>query len=107
MAGIYIHIPFCRKKCHYCNFHFTTSLYYKDDLVKAIANEISLQKDYLQNERVETIYFGGGTPSLLNIEDVVLILDRVRRYFQITDNPEITLETNPDDITEEKIIGWK
>ena len=107
MAGIYIHIPFCRKKCHYCNFHFTTSLYYKDDLVKAIANEISQQKDYLQNERVETIYFGGGTPSLLNIEDVVLILDQVRRYFQVTDNPEITLETNPDDITEEKIIGWK
>ena len=107
MAGIYIHIPFCRKKCHYCNFHFTTSLYYKDDLVNAIAKEISLQKDYLQNERVETIYFGGGTPSLLNIEDVVLILDEVRRYFQVTDNPEITLETNPDDITQEKLIGWK
>ena len=107
MAGIYIHIPFCRKKCHYCNFHFTTSLYYKDDLVKAIANEISLQKDYLQNEWVETIYFGGGTPSLLNIEDVILIVDQVRRYFQVTDNPEITLETNPDDITEEKLIGWK
>jgi len=107
LAGIYIHIPFCRKKCHYCNFHFTTSLYYKDDLVKAIANEISLQKDYLQNEWVETIYFGGGTPSLLNIEDVILIVDQVRRYFQVTDNPEITLETNPDDITEEKLIGWK
>jgi len=107
LAGIYIHIPFCRKKCHYCNFHFTTSLYYKDDLVKALANEISLQKDYLQNEKVETIYFGGGTPSLLNSEEVVLILNQVRRYFEVTANPEVTLETNPDDITEEKIIAWK
>jgi len=106
LAGIYIHIPFCRKKCHYCNFHFTTSLYYKDDLVKALIQEITLQKDYLLNETVETIYFGGGTPSLLNIEDVILILDQVRRYFVVTDNAEITLEANPDDITEEKLIGW-
>lgn len=107
MAGIYIHIPFCRKKCHYCNFHFTTSLYYKDDLVKALIKEISLQKDYLRNEKVETIYFGGGTPSLLNTEDVVLILEEVRRCFQVTASPEITLETNPDDITKEKLIAWK
>lgn len=107
MAGIYIHIPFCRKKCHYCNFHFTTSLYYKNDLVKALAKEISLQKDYLQHERVETIYFGGGTPSLLDIEDIVLILDQTRRYFQLADNPEVTLETNPDDISEQKLMGWK
>lgn len=107
MAGIYIHIPFCRKKCHYCNFHFTTSLHYKDDLVKALTKEISLQKDYLRNEKVETIYFGGGTPSLLNSEDVVLIVDQVRRCFQVTASPEITLETNPDDITEEKLIAWK
>lgn len=107
MAGIYIHIPFCRKKCHYCNFHFTTSLYYKDDLVKALAKEISLQKDYLQNEAVETIYFGGGTPSLLDIEDVILILDQVNRYFRVTANPEITFETNPDDIAAEKLMAWK
>lgn len=107
MAGIYIHIPFCRKKCHYCNFHFTTSLYYKDDLVKALVKEISLQKDYLHNERVETIYFGGGTPSLLNKEEVVLILNQVRRCFEVTANPEVTLETNPDDITEEKLTAWK
>ena len=107
MAGIYIHIPFCRKKCHYCNFHFTTSLYYKDDLVKALIQEISLQKDYLQNEIIETIYFGGGTPSLLTIEDVLLISNQVRRFFQVTDNAEITLEANPDDITEEILKRWK
>lgn len=107
MAGIYIHIPFCRKKCHYCNFHFTTSLYYKDNLVKALVNETGLQKDYLQNETVETIYFGGGTPSLLDIEEVILILDQVKHYFPVTANPEITFETNPDDISEEKLIAWK
>jgi oxygen-independent coproporphyrinogen III oxidase len=107
LAGIYIHIPFCRKKCHYCNFHFTTSLYYKDDLVKALVNEIMLQKDYLQNENVETIYFGGGTPSLLDIEDLLLIIGQIRQIFSIAAGAEITLEANPDDITEEKLIGWK
>jgi oxygen-independent coproporphyrinogen-3 oxidase len=107
LAGIYIHIPFCRKKCHYCNFHFTTSLYYKDDLVKALVNEIVLQKAYLQNENIETIYFGGGTPSLLDIEDLLLIIGQVRQLFSIAAGAEITLEANPDDITEEKLIGWR
>jgi oxygen-independent coproporphyrinogen-3 oxidase len=107
LAGIYIHIPFCRKKCHYCNFHFTTSLYYKNDLVKALLKEITLQKDYLQNEPIETIYFGGGTPSLLNAEEVATILDQTRLCFRVMDDPEITLEANPDDITEEKLMDWK
>jgi len=107
LAGIYIHIPFCRKKCHYCNFHFTTSLYYKDDLVKALIQEITLQKDYLQKELIETIYFGGGTPSLLGIEDLLLIIGQIRQIFSIAAGAEITLEANPDDITEEKLIGWK
>jgi oxygen-independent coproporphyrinogen III oxidase len=107
MAGIYIHIPFCRQACHYCNFHFATSLHYKDNFVAALINEIELQKDYLQGEPVETIYFGGGTPSLLNIEDLILIIDKLRATFTLDNNPEITLEANPDDITEEKLTGWK
>lgn len=107
MAGIYIHIPFCRQACHYCNFHFTTSLRYKDQVVAAIGKEIELQKEYLSNETVETIYFGGGTPSLLSIEDAILILEKTSRIFNIAPDPEITLEANPDDITEEKLTGWK
>ena len=107
MAGIYIHIPFCRKKCHYCNFHFTTSLYYKDDLVKALANEISLQKDYLQNEKVETIYFGGGTPSILESSEIDSILQIIFKTFKTSSNLEITLEANPDDISASKLNEWK
>ena len=66
MAGIYIHIPFCKQACHYCNFHFSTSLKYKDEMVGAMLKELDLQKDYLEGETIETIYFGGGTPSLLD-----------------------------------------
>ncbi len=107
MAGIYIHIPFCRQACHYCNFHFTTSLRYKDELVKALAKETELQKNYLGDETVETIYFGGGTPSLLDIEDLILIIEKIKNTFPIYAAAEITLEANPDDITEEKLIQWK
>ena len=107
MAGIYIHIPFCRQACHYCNFHFATSLHYKNDLIAALLKEITLQNDYLENEPVETIYFGGGTPSLLNIEDLLLIIEKVKSVFIVKNAAEITLEANPDDITEEKLMGWK
>lgn len=107
MAGIYIHIPFCKQACHYCNFHFTTSLRYKDELVNAVVAEIALQKNYLQNEPVETIYFGGGTPSLLNIEDLILIIEKIKNTFPVAVGAEITLEANPDDITENKLIAWK
>jgi oxygen-independent coproporphyrinogen III oxidase len=107
MAGIYIHIPFCRQACHYCNFHFVTSLHYKPELIAALIKEIDLQKGYLCNETVETIYFGGGTPSLLNTEELSLIIQKIRAVFLISPIPEITLESNPDDITEEKLFSWK
>ena len=107
MAGIYIHIPFCRQACHYCNFHFTTSVHYKNDFIAALLKEISIQKDYLENEPVETVYFGGGTPSLLNIEDLLLIIEKIKSVFSISPGTEITLEANPDDITEQKLLEWK
>ena len=107
MAGIYLHIPFCKQACTYCNFHFTTSLRYKNELVKAIIKEIDLQKDFLQGELIATIYFGGGTPSLLTIEEAATILNRIQQVFPVEKDAEITLETNPDDISKEKLATWK
>jgi oxygen-independent coproporphyrinogen-3 oxidase len=107
MAGVYVHIPFCRQACHYCNFHFATSLRYKNELVAALLKEIILQKDYLGKEPVETIYFGGGTPSLCTKEEVQDIITRIKDYFTVSLDAEITLEANPDDITTEKLIDWK
>ena len=107
MAGIYIHIPFCKKACHYCNFHFSTSLKLKNDFLEALLNEISLRTPYLNNENVSTIYFGGGTPSLLNIEEIQSILDKIHAVYSVRTDAEITLEANPDDITEDKLISWK
>ena len=107
MAGIYIHIPFCKQACHYCNFHFATSLHYKNDLVAALWKEIDLQKDYLENETVETIYFGGGTPSLFTIEEIRDIITAIQSTYTVTRQAEITLEANPDDISADKLQGWK
>lgn len=109
MAGIYIHIPFCKQACYYCNFHFSTSLHYKNDFVAALLKEIELQaaNNYLQNQTVETIYFGGGTPSLLSTEEVNTILNKLHQLFPVAANAEITLEANPDDVTDEKLAGWK
>lgn len=98
MAGIYIHIPFCRKACSYCNFHFSTNLDSQNGLVKAIIKEIDLQKKSLAGDIISTIYFGGGTPSLLPVSDLENILSRIHQYFKIDDDPEITIEANPDDI---------
>jgi oxygen-independent coproporphyrinogen-3 oxidase len=107
LAGIYIHIPFCKQACHYCNFHFITSLRYKNELLAALLKETELQKNYLDGERVETIYFGGGTPSLLQIEEVRLLIEKLREVFPVAEDAEVTLEANPDDITKEKLAGWK
>jgi oxygen-independent coproporphyrinogen-3 oxidase len=107
LAGIYIHIPFCKQACNYCNFHFTTSLRGKNELVAALLSEINLRKDYLQNESIETIYFGGGTPSLLSIEDCQFLIERIHYDFNVPDVAEVTIEINPDDITDEKLSGWK
>ncbi len=102
MAGIYIHIPFCKQACHYCDFHFSTSLKKKDELVAALAKEIVLRKKELTDE-IETIYFGGGTPSLLPIEDLQLLIDLIYKNFSVSDTPEITIEANPDDLSTELI----
>ena len=102
MAGIYIHIPFCKQACHYCDFHFSTSVKKKHELVQSLCREQELRKSELI-ETVETIYFGGGTPSLLTAEELDLLLECVDTNYSIIDSPEITLEANPDDLTPEKI----
>ena len=104
MSGIYIHIPFCKQACHYCDFHFSTSLKKKDEMVLAIANELKLRKSEFEKEIVETIYFGGGTPSVLQVADLRFLIDNVYENYSVIENPEITLEANPDDLTEERII---
>lgn len=107
MAGIYIHIPFCKKACHYCDFHFSTSLKYKEAFIEALLKEIDLTRDYLLQENslplIETVYFGGGTPSLLNKRDLDRIFDELNTFYQISPVAEITLEANPDDLTGKKL----
>ena len=112
VAGIYIHIPFCKQACYYCNFHFSTSLALKDEMLTALIREIQLSSadfinDKNEKESIETIYFGGGTPSLLNIPEIKFLLNTIRKDFSISDDAEITLEANPDDISAEKIAAWK
>jgi len=104
MSGIYIHIPFCKQACHYCDFHFSTNLKKKDEMVLALAKEIELRKNEFKDEIVETIYFGGGTPSILQIADLRFLIDEVYRNYKVVENPEITVEANPDDLTENRII---
>lgn len=99
MSGIYIHIPFCKQACHYCDFHFSTSLGKKDLMVAAICREMELRKEELPAQNVETIYFGGGTPSVLDIADIEQVLDQVYRHYKVSSDPEITLEANPDDLS--------
>jgi len=107
LAGIYLHIPFCKQACTYCNFHFATSLRYKDDLIAAMRKEIVAEKEYLKGESVNTIYFGGGTPSLLPIADCRLLIADLLENYPVAADAEITLEANPDDISTEKLKAWK
>ncbi|WP_281230981.1 radical SAM family heme chaperone HemW [Flavobacterium gelatinilyticum] len=104
MSGIYIHIPFCKQACHYCDFHFSTSMKKKDDMVLALAKEIGMRKNEFENEIVETIYFGGGTPSVLSNEEINFLISEVYKNYKVVDNPEITLEANPDDLSAERIL---
>ncbi|MDP2161839.1 MAG: radical SAM family heme chaperone HemW [Flavobacterium sp.] len=104
MSGLYIHIPFCKQACHYCDFHFSTSMKKKDEMVWALAKEIQLRKEEFKNEIIETIYFGGGTPSVLAIEDLRLLIDAVFKNYNVIENPEITVEANPDDLSNNLII---
>ena len=103
MSGIYIHIPFCKQACYYCDFHFSTSLKKKDELIFCLIKEIELRKDELNNATIETIYFGGGTPSLLSKTEIENIIDAIYQQHSVIEQPEITVEANPDDLSEEKI----
>ncbi|SDG64140.1 radical SAM family heme chaperone HemW [Psychroflexus sediminis] len=97
MSSLYIHIPFCKQACHYCDFHFSTSLKHKDKLVNAIGKELEMRKDELPGV-VENIYFGGGTPSLLTKADLTSIFKTIYAHYEVVEQPEITLEANPDDL---------
>ncbi len=103
LAGIYIHIPFCKQACNYCNFYFSTSLGNKDKFIQSLLREIELSSGYLQGEKIETLYLGGGTPSQLTIHDLKLIMDKLQSVYDLSRLQEFTIETNPDDLTEEKI----
>ena len=100
MAGIYIHIPFCRSKCAYCDFYSIANIKLIDDFHQALIQEIELQKKYFKDEKIQTIYFGGGTPSILSVKQIEEILNALNRNFNIDKNNEITLEANPDDLNE-------
>ncbi|WP_297333631.1 radical SAM family heme chaperone HemW [Flavobacterium sp.] len=102
-AGIYIHIPFCRQACYYCDFHFSTSLKKREEMVVALAKEIALRKSELGTVAIQTIYFGGGTPSVLSDAEIIFLIDAVYSSFKVTDDPEITLEANPDDLSAGRI----
>jgi len=103
MAGVYFHIPFCKQACHYCDFHFSTSFRHKDEMLQAMVQEIRLQANYLEKEAIETLYFGGGTPSLLEADDIKTLIDEIAKLHTISDKAEITLEANPDDLNVKKV----
>lgn len=107
MSGVYLHIPFCKRKCHYCNFYSLASLKHKEEFLKALAKEIYVRHDYLEGRACRSIYFGGGTPSLLDPGEIERILNEVYRCFSFSEDPEITMEVNPDDVSPEKLKRWK
>lgn len=107
MAGIYIHIPFCKQKCSYCDFHFSTTFGdYRQKMIESIVKEIVLRKMYLEGKTIKTIYFGGGTPSLLTEQELTLVLNAIKDNFKLESKLEISLEANPDDITDEMLVVW-
>jgi oxygen-independent coproporphyrinogen-3 oxidase len=107
MAGIYLHIPFCKQACYYCDFHFSTSLSHKDAVLNALRKEIRLQKSYLGQETIHTIYFGGGTPSLLQASEITSLIDTITDIYTVASDAEITLEANPDDLDFSKVRDLK
>jgi len=107
LAGLYIHIPFCRQACYYCDFHFSTNLAYRERMVTAIARELELQQNFIVSEPFHTIYFGGGTPSVLKSSELDRLLNIVAKKYNVAPNPEITLEANPDDLSKEKLDELK
>ena len=108
MAGIYVHIPFCKKRCSYCDFHFSTTFSkYRGELITAICLELVLRKDELNAESINTIYFGGGTPSLLQMEELSQIMNAIHQNYTLAPDSEITFEVNPEDAHEANLLGWK
>jgi oxygen-independent coproporphyrinogen-3 oxidase len=107
MSGIYIHIPFCKQACHYCDFHFSTSLGNKTAFIQALKKEMTLRKEYLHGSVVDTIYFGGGTPSVLSGEELEEIFHALNANFTVSPDAEITLEANPDDLDSTRLIDLK
>jgi len=108
MAGIYFHIPFCKQKCSYCDFHFSTTFQnYRSQMIQKMVDETENRKNYLEGKNIESIYLGGGTPSLLTEVELRQLLDVIHNHFQVESNAEITLEANPDDITEGNLMMWR
>ncbi len=107
MSGIYIHIPFCKQACHYCNFHFSTSLSHRKEMVLALKEELKLRSGYLEGRQVDTVYFGGGTPSLLEVSEIVELWQLIESEFNLGKDMEITLEANPDDLNLERLQNYK
>jgi len=100
---VYFHIPFCRRACHYCDFHFSTSLAHREEMVECLAKELELRASYLTDKTVRSVYFGGGTPSILETDDIQRLIDRVAAHFNLAADAEITLEANPDDLNAQKV----
>lgn len=107
MSGIYIHIPFCTQACTYCDFHFTTSYRYKDDILKGIEKELELRKNFMPHSSIETIYFGGGTPGSVELEKLQRIIDLIGKQFELSEKAEITIEINPDNVSKEWISNLR
>jgi len=107
MSGIYIHIPFCKHACHYCDFHFSTSLKYQKKLINSINKEIEIQKNYLQKTTIKSIYIGGGTPSIIKSKEIHKMLTNIKKHYKVDEHTEITVECNPDDITKNKLNDYK
>lgn len=107
MSGIYLHIPFCRKACSYCNFHFSTLLKNKSTFIRAMANEILLRKEFLPDKNLKTIYFGGGTPSILSEVELDNLMNVIHNHFSVDENAEVTFEVNPEDVTIDNLNFWK
>ena len=103
MSGIYIHIPFCKQACSYCDFHFSTKMASKDKMIDALCKELKMRKASFANDQITSIYFGGGTPSVLSPNEIERLIETVYLHYQIEANPEITLEANPDDLSKEYI----
>ncbi|MFY7946175.1 MAG: radical SAM protein, partial [Bacteroidia bacterium] len=107
MAGLYFHIPWCRRVCSYCNFHFSTNTKDLEPLTAALIQDLAINHAFIETRSLASLYFGGGTPSMIPIAGIKALINAASNYFTWSPNAEITLEANPEDITEEKLQQWK